>query len=180
MQYTQENEFYGIPYKLRDAFITLKELKSLKGRNDVTYMAIDIEKHFYPHPSTGQKPILEVGLAVWDGGSSSNQKIVGETYHYVINEYKKMHNKVIKGGLYNHKNDFLGKSSTHISIRRIANELNFWISEYEKKGELVIILHGGRDDLIDLARLGCNINHLKVLDTQLIDRAVSWNQTGVW
>lgn len=153
----------------------MKLLRELKNKKNVTYIAVDIETDFYP-----PKAVFEVGASWWSGNSETVDKVSAETYHWIIKEYQWKHNNpVFKNGEYNHKNDFFGKSrdpdkSEHISNRHVADRLMWWIRDLEQRGEVVLILHGGKSDLVNLAELGCKIDHLKVLDTQLIDLGLYW------
>lgn len=79
--------------------------------------------------------------------------------------------------MHHHKGDFMGTErnptlSKYVPVSYIGRQLQSRISDHEQNNEVVIVLHGGRSDIVDLAALGCNISHLKVLDTQPVDQAL--------
>lgn len=101
----------------------MKQLKSYEGREDIIFIAIDLETSFFPDRHTGLKAVYEVGATWYYGGSTANQKIRDETYHWIVKEFKNRHNNnKFKGSIYDHKNEFFDKSDL-ISIHKVGREL---------------------------------------------------------
>lgn len=140
-----------------------------KDEKKVWYIAIDFEAAF-----NAPEKIFEVGLTVWNGKSSVHEEVVDQAFHYIVSEHKNHHTIKPRDGAFNHKNHFLGngRKSIVMSLKKIGAELTYWFNYYQETGEVVIVVHGGSGDLRDLKKLGCNIDNMEVLDTQLIDQAM--------
>lgn len=162
--------YAGMTSFRRRAFEQLDALQEHRGKSTTRYLAIDVEKLTW-----ADRGISEVGVTTWEGGALVDKKFGKDAkfFHYKSRERLYKHNKKSFGGKnFNHKDDFFGTSIVD-NLPGIGKRVMSKVNGMKKVGTVFIVVHGGSNDLDDLASIGCSFEGCIVLDTQDLYRAIN-------